>query len=650
MPTLPKGVDPQWFFSTVLTSLPEVLILVDSTDRIAFASGACRRLLGWKPNQLQGRPVADLITPSAGLDMIEFAEQTDAALSARVEVRHADGRQVPMALTSSPLAPSDQHPYQALIALREMAEELAVQDALAARNHQLATLGRASGMVAVGGELKPLLERLLLITMQSLRLHAATIHLIDRAHNTGRLLIHRGVPREIVDHFDKLEFQPQWLQRLATEIEPAPAIELPFLPEGVREKLTKHRLDNAQAMALVSKGVPFGLFTFMSLAELPAEDRALLEAVAGQMALAIEKDHLLRNLRESERKYSTLVEMANDGIMISQDGVFQFVNKKLADMLGYTVSDLLGMPIQSVMFHDDEKLMMEGYRRRISGDVPKEIYPGRLVARSGDPVAVELNAVSIEFDGRQASLSFVRDLTLRLKLRRELIAEKESAEFYNDVLTHDVSNFLHTISGNLDLMGDSMFDKLDEAQDRFRVRALANARRCSGLIDRVREMMAIRHLDPESFMPVRLKHLLEEAGEIVREQFQDEEFDLQFDVEPNQHFLGHSLAGQIFVNLIANAIRHNSKAEKTIRVAVSEARSGKHWEISVEDNGDGIEDRVKEKIYDRFTRFSPKGGLGLGMSIVKALVAAMQGEIKVEDRLPGRPAEGTRFTVLLPKG
>jgi PAS domain S-box-containing protein len=367
------------------------------------------------------------------------------------------------------------------------------------------------------------------------------------------------------------------------------------------------------------------------------------------MALAIDKHQLLQDLRESQRKYSSFIEGANDGIMISQNGVFKFVNKKLADMLEYTVSDMIGLDITRTMAAEDVPILLDHYRKRVSGQVPKEIYQGRLASRTGKLVPVEFNAVTVEFDGQPASLSFVRDLSERLRLQNELRAEKEIAELYNDVLTHDVNNLLHTIIGNLDLMADVHAGELAPALDQQRQKAMANARRCAQLIDRVRDLMMIRHLNPASFVPVSLRQMLEEALDVVREQFRGTAFAAHVQAQANQYILGHQLAGQIFINLMSNAIRHNANKDKWVNVAVQDVPGDQRWAIAVEDNGNGIPDGQKDKVYDRLRRLSAKGGHGLGGSIVKALVSVLGGSIRVEDRVPGDHTQGTRFVVLLPK-
>lgn len=640
---------PEWVFSKVLDSLHEIVLFLDADNVVQFAAGGVAAMLGCQPPDLVGRPAAELISSPDGIDFHELVQQSRDNIATRIDFRRADDVPLPLGMTASPLTADTQLPYAMVVALRDISGELEMQEALAARNKQLAMLGRVSGLVALGGELTPLMEKLLLIVMQALRLHAAAVLTVARDSNQGRPLAQRGMPRDVAESLCAVRYDIDWLQAVMADQHPRPLIDAPFMTDEIRELLQRHRLDQAMCFLLVSKGRAFGVLLYASLGGIGAQDRALLEAITGQMALAIEKDNLLRTLQESEHKYSTLVESANDGIMISQDGVFKFVNKKLADMLGHTVSDMTGMSIQHIMYPEDEPLLMAGYEKRVSGKVPKEIYQGRLMTSDGTPLQVEMNAATIEFGGQYASLSFVRDLSLRLRLQKELVSEKETAEFYNDLLTHDVSNLLHTISGNLDLMGDPMFGELDETHERYRQKALANAHRCARLIGRVRELMMIRTLDPSQFTPLPLKQMLTEAIEVVREQFAGVRFLVTLDAEPHQHVLGPTVAGQIFVNLASNAVRHNPHENKEVRISVSDSNDQSHWMIAVEDNGAGIDPEEKDRICRRFAKFSTFGGIGLGMSIVKALVDSMRGTMAIEDRVADDQVIGTRFIVALPK-
>ncbi|MGB3464806.1 MAG: ATP-binding protein [Cyclobacteriaceae bacterium] len=102
---------------------------------------------------------------------------------------------------------------------------------------------------------------------------------------------------------------------------------------------------------------------------------------------------------------------------------------------------------------------------------------------------------------------------------------------------------------------------------------------------------------------------------------------------------------QVFVNIINNAIDVLSGQENpTIRIATDYADDKAM--ISIEDNGTGISDDIKEKIFDPFFTTKDVGkGTGLGLSISHSIIQQHGGEIKVDSTM----GEGTKFTIVLPK-
>lgn len=102
----------------------------------------------------------------------------------------------------------------------------------------------------------------------------------------------------------------------------------------------------------------------------------------------------------------------------------------------------------------------------------------------------------------------------------------------------------------------------------------------------------------------------------------------------------HRLLG----NLLDNAQRHARS-----KVLVEVRQEGAHAEISVSDDGDGIAEADREKIFEPFTRLDEsrcrsRGGSGLGLAIAREIVRAHGGTISVEDA----PEGGARFVVRLP--
>lgn len=642
------------FFSALISSMPEVIFVFDEKEKLRFVSESVTQLLGYSPIDLIGKPFTDLMAGekeqrSVTLKKIKSALNTDEIYRSRLGFRHENGSTIEAGFTAIPHQGMKNRQRGVTGCIRDISSELVAEEELTLRNRHLATLNRISFLVAEGGKTQTLLEKILLIMMQTLDLRATMLYMISKDSLSGSLTAHRGVPRPLINRFGSIPLTQEWVDQIIEPSMPTRLLDIPAIDSSVKESMQKYHLEDAQVMPIQNKGRLVGLVAFSAVHGLTDEGQALLEAMTVHLGVAIENGRLLEEIRQNQAKYSAVVERANDGIMISQDGVFQFVNKKLADMLGYTVSEMIGMEITKTMSSEDTPEILDHYQRRITGEVPKEIYQGRLKTKKSGSVQVEFNAISTEYEGKTASLSFVRDMTERVRLQEQMLVEKETAEFFNDLLAHDVNNLMQTILGSIDLLSDETTAQWGKDQKKYVDMIQRTARHCTDLIDQVRELMMIRRLKPDAFVPLELKTIIREAADIIRDQFRDDDFDLEMKVGENQFVFGNELVKQIFVNTLSNAIRHNSKQEKWVGVEVAEDESGKMWCVSIEDNGDGIPEEAKSKLYKRFSRFSKKEGIGLGMSIVKALVDVMSGRVEVEDRVRDDKQQGTRIIVSLPK-
>jgi signal transduction histidine kinase len=172
----------------------------------------------------------------------------------------------------------------------------------------------------------------------------------------------------------------------------------------------------------------------------------------------------------------------------------------------------------------------------------------------------------------------------------------------------------------------------------------------SHLIDNVKK---IRRADIDSYClePVDLGRILDE---VTRNYNATPGRDTMIEYVPVQgHFvLANSLLRDVFSNLINNSIKHSDPDKPLIvdiRVDRIKEKGVDYLRCIVEDNGPGISNWVKDKIFMRFQRGDTKAhGKGLGLHIAKTLVEDYGGKMWVEDRVPGDYARGARFVVVLP--
>jgi len=139
-------------------------------------------------------------------------------------------------------------------------------------------------------------------------------------------------------------------------------------------------------------------------------------------------------LRESEERYRAAIENSNDGISIVKDYKCIYVNKKLAQMLGYDQSELPGKPITFGVHPDDQDFLAARMQKRQRGDKVPSQYEISLMRENGQVIAVEVSTTRITYKGEQVCLGFMRDISDRKRAEEQLrAAEQEKAAVLNSM-------------------------------------------------------------------------------------------------------------------------------------------------------------------------------------------------------------------------
>ena len=149
-----------------------------------------------------------------------------------------------------------------------------------------------------------------------------------------------------------------------------------------------------------------------------SDELGTLASSFNQMAERLERN--IDTLKESEEKYSTLVEKANDGIVIIQDAKYLFVNRKFCEITGYSREELIGSDFFLVVSSDTLEIVKRRHRERMEGKEVPSIYETKLMTKNGGTKYVEVNAGLIEYKDKKADLVVFRDLTDRKIYQRDL--------------------------------------------------------------------------------------------------------------------------------------------------------------------------------------------------------------------------------------
>jgi PAS domain S-box-containing protein len=116
-------------------------------------------------------------------------------------------------------------------------------------------------------------------------------------------------------------------------------------------------------------------------------------------------------VHRSEEKYRLLVDNANDGVFIAQNGRIKFPNPKMMQILGYAADELAEIKYIDLVHPDDRAIIYRAKEKRAANDETASIYSVRVTNKLGKQMWAQLSSVPIFWDERPATLNFVRDIT-----------------------------------------------------------------------------------------------------------------------------------------------------------------------------------------------------------------------------------------------
>ncbi len=244
-----------------------------------------------------------------------------------------------------------------------------------------------------------------------------------------------------------------------------------------------------------------------------------------------------------------------------------------------------------------------------------------------------------------------QNITKRKQIEKELDEARSQSELYLDLMGHDINNSNQIALGYLEMADDLLKsgDKLCMDNAELIEKPMASLRSSSKLIENVRKLQRVRA--KQKTVEVCLRDTVEAAYR-------------QYLGTPSVHFVykipqeckvkvqADELLVDAFTNIIGNAIKHNNEngnLEITIRSESVCENDKRYCKVMIEDNGHGIPDVRKERLFNRFSRDNPKvKGSGLGLYLVKSLIESYDGKVWVEDRIKGDHTKGSRFVIMLP--
>jgi PAS domain S-box-containing protein len=149
------------------------------------------------------------------------------------------------------------------------------------------------------------------------------------------------------------------------------------------------------------------------------EDQRLLSTIADQIAVAVEQARLYQTLRESEERYRTLFEQANDAVFLQTlEGRILDVNERACELLGYTREELQMLTVADIVPPEKRETLPQIIRQEMTEGGGR--IEAQNVRKDGSRVAVEVSTALLDVGGQSLVLALVRDVTERHEAERAL--------------------------------------------------------------------------------------------------------------------------------------------------------------------------------------------------------------------------------------
>lgn len=357
-------------------------------------------------------------------------------------------------------------------------------------------------------------------------------------------------------------------------------------------------------------------------------------------------------LQESEEKYRTVVENAQESIYIAVDGIVKFANKKGIELSGYSWEEISSKPFIEFVHPDDRQMVAERYLQRVKGtDVPNT-YTIRVAFKAGGIRWAELTSVPVIWERIPAILVFLTDITDRRQLEKEQerIEKLESVGRLAGGIAHDFNNMLTAILGNINLArmeaapGSEFQESLEQAE-----KASLRAKDLTvQLLTFSRGGTPVRKLG-------RLPELLRDTADFtMRGSNVKCNFLITNDLWPAE--IDEGQVSQVIRNLVTNA-QLAMPAGGTMELSaenmtISEQQSlgkglpltaGNYVRIAVADHGSGIPAGNLGKIFEPFFT-TRQNASGMGLATAFSIVRQHGGHLSVESK----EGAGSTFYVYLP--
>jgi PAS domain S-box-containing protein len=614
----------------LLEAAPDAMVVVNQDGGIVLLNVQAEKQFGYQRDELLGQKITRIIPEGFAERLIADGTRTAAeALAQQIGMgielsgRRKDGSEFPIEIMLSPLESAEGILVTAAIrniSVRKQAEKQLAQT--------------EGGRRLMEDSLRESEERyrLLLDGIQSYAIFAMDPGGRVTSWNAGAQRIKGYTADEIIGHNFSCFFPPE-------------DIEL-GRPEEILRITAANGHHEEQGMRVRKDGSRFSAsLTFTALRD-----------PSGNLLGFSEFSHDLSESKESEAKYRGLLEAAPDAmVIVDEAGDIVLLNLQAEKQFGYRRDELLGQKLTRIIPEGfAERLIADGTRTAAEALAQQigmgiELYGRR---RDGREFPIEIMLSPLESAQGILVTAAIRNITARKEAEENLLRTAEELKQKNDqlqqfayVASHDLQEPLRMVASYTQLLAKRYVGRLDSDADEFIAYAVDGCNRMQQLI---LDLLAYSRsgADGKAQRVISTEDVLQEALMNLRAMIEESGAVVTHDSLPTIMSSGSQL-GQIFQNLIGNAIKYRSASAPHVNISATKD-GAKGWIFAVRDNGMGIEPQYFEKIFVLFQRLHGReefSGTGIGLAVCKKIVEQLGGTIWVESQ----PEKGSTFYFSLPE-
>ncbi len=347
-----------------------------------------------------------------------------------------------------------------------------------------------------------------------------------------------------------------------------------------------------------------------------------------------------------------LLDSAIDSIfMYTPEGKLVYANEEAYKSRGYTIEELLKMNIRQLRTDEQQELVESQTRSVINQEL--SIYETVHSTKDGRHIPVEVHSQVFKYDGHDYILSITRDISERKQSEAESMKLRDKAEMSSRLaavgemaagIAHEINNPLTGVIGFSEMLMERQELPADIKEDLKIIND--GSQQVKGIIKRMltfaqqskpNKAIANIHDLIDNTLELRTYVLRTANIEVVREYSPEVPL---ITVDPGQ-------LQQVFLNFIVNAEYAMKKAHGKGKLTIKTERTGDQIHITFQDDGGGIPNEIKAKLFQPFfTTKAPGEGTGLGLSLSRGIILEHGGTLEEV----GEPGIGATFVIHLPIG